>query len=106
MGKWDVEFGYHRGVDPTGVVLYEAASAGTRYRATDKWELELAETTSLFDNRNLASTFTLRRLGHDFVTEIQTSYTAGEGSSFSINLLPLVQWKPSTIGLLDRWLGR
>jgi hypothetical protein len=106
VSKWDIEFGYHRGVDPAGVVLYEAASAATRYRATDKWELELAETTSLFDDRNLASTFTLRRLGHDFVTEIQTSYTAGEGSSFSINLLPLVQWKPTTIGLLDRWLGR
>ena len=48
----------------------------------------------------------MRRIGHDFVTEIEIGYTAGEGTRFSINLTPLITYKPSGIGLLDRWLGR
>jgi hypothetical protein len=103
---WDVEFGYNRGVDPSGAVLYEAASAATRYRAGEKWELEVGETISVHDDRGLASNLTLRRLGHDFVTETEIGYTAGEGARFSVNLTPLLTWRPSGIGLLDRWLGR
>lgn len=103
--KWDIELGYHRGVDAADVLLYEAISAATRYRATKKWELELAETISTSSNEDLASSFLLRRLGHDFVTEIEFGYTAGEGSRFSINLSPLVTSKESALGLMDRWLG-
>jgi hypothetical protein len=116
--KWDLEFGYHRGfgdevvlVDPNGPgtippIDYEAVSAGTRYRATDKWEVELAETISLHDDRGLDNVFLLRRIGHDFVTQVEVGYIAGEGSRFSINLTPILTWKPGGIGLLDRWLGR
>jgi hypothetical protein len=116
--KWDLEFGYHRGfgdevvlVDPNvpGTIPpidYEAVSAGTRYRATDKWEVELAETISLHDDRGLDNVFLLRRIGHDFVTQVEVGYIAGEGSRFSINLTPILTWKPGGIGLLDRWLGR
>ena len=103
---WDVEFGYNRGVDPTGLLLYEAATVGTRYRISHKWEVEAAETVSTLNSQRLDSVVTLRRLGHDFVTEIQVGYVAGEGSRFSINLTPLITYKPSGIGLLDRWLGR
>ncbi|MFN0006795.1 MAG: hypothetical protein ACKVXR_02715 [Planctomycetota bacterium] len=104
--KWDIELGYHRGVDAADALLYEAISAATRYRATRKWEIELAETISTSSNEDLASSFLLRRLGHDFVTEIELGYTAGEGSRFSINLSPLLTSKPSSLGLMDRWLGQ
>ena len=114
--KWDIELGYHRGTgqsipsppdinDPPVPVPYEAISAGTRYRATKKWEIELSETISTSSNEDLSSTFTLRRIGHDFVTEFEYGFVAGEGSRFSINLTPLLTWKPGTLGLLDRWLG-
>jgi len=103
--KWDIELGYHRGADAAGVLLYEAISAATRYRATKKWELELSETISTSSDEDLASNFLLRRLGHDFVTEIEFGYTAGEGSRFSINLTPLLTSREGTLGLMDRWLG-
>jgi hypothetical protein len=106
MRQWDIEFGYHRGVDPSGSLLFEAISGGMRYRATEKWELQLGETISQLDNKALATNFVLRRLGHDFVTEVQFGFTAGEGSSIGINLTPLITWKPSNLGLLDHWLGR
>ncbi len=104
--QWDLEFGYHRGVDPLGTLLYQAVSAGMRYRASDKWEVELTETYSQLDNSGLDNRITLRRIGHDFVTETEFGYVAGEGSRFSINLTPLITWHPSGIGILDRWLGR
>ena len=86
--------------------MYEAASAATRYRASDKWEIEMGQTISMLDNRGLANNLTLRRIGHDFVTETEIGYTAGEGARFSINLTPLLVWRSGGIGLLDRWLGR
>jgi hypothetical protein len=104
--KWDVELGYHRGVDASDVLLYEAASAATRYRATKKWEIEVSETISVTDDRGLGSSFILRRIGNDFVTETEIGFVAGEGSRFSINLTPLLTWKPGGLGLLDRLLGR
>lgn len=104
--KWDVELGYHRGIDSSDVLLYEAISAGTRYRATKKWEIELSETISASSDKALASSFILRRLGHDFVMEIGLGYVAEAGSQFSINLTPLLTWKSGALGLLDRWLGQ
>ena len=110
--KWDLEFGYHRGtgesIPAPGVTVlepYEAFSFGTRYRATKKWEIELSETISTTSHDNLASSFLLRRIGHDFVTEFELGNVAGEGSRFSINLTPLLTWKQGSLGLLDRWLG-
>jgi hypothetical protein len=104
--QWDIELGYHRALDPSGNLLFEATSAGMRYRATEKWELQLGETISQLDDKALATNLVLRRIGHDFVTEIQFGFTAGEGESFGINLTPLITWKPSNLGLLDHWLGR
>ncbi len=100
-----VELGYHLGRDGAATVLYEAATAAMRYRATQKWELELEQSYSLIDSRGLGNTFTLRRIGHDFVMETEVSYRAGEGASFNINLKPLFAWKRSGLGLIDRWLG-
>ncbi len=105
MDKLDIELGYHRGVDaPSETLLYEAASAGARLRATAKWELELSETISMVNDDRLGSSFLLRRLGHDFVTEIEVGQTVGEGARFSINLTPLLTYKPGGLGLLDRWI--
>lgn len=100
-----VEFGYHLGRDDSALVLYEAATAAMRYRATQKWELELEQSYSLADSRGLGNTFTLRRIGHDFVMETEIGYRAGEGASFNISLKPLFAWKRSGLGLIDRWLG-
>jgi len=101
LPNWGIEFGYHRGLSTPE---YEAFSAATRYRASDKWEVELGETISVLDDDRLGTTLVLRRIGHDFVTEIEAGYTAGEGTSFSINLTPFITWRPGGIGLLDRWL--
>ncbi|MBI5363523.1 MAG: hypothetical protein HZA53_10125 [Planctomycetes bacterium] len=102
---WGLEFGYHLGRDDTHVVLYEAASFGTRYRATQKWELEFDMSYSLSDSRGLSNSFLLRRIGHDFIMETEVGYRAGEGASFNINLKPQFAWKRSSLGLIDRWLG-
>ena len=104
--RWGIEFGYHRGLDPAGDLLFDAASAGTRYRVSDKWEFEVSETLSAFTDHALESNATLRRIGHDFVTEIEFGYRAGEGSRFGISLTPLITWRSSSLGILDRWLGR
>jgi hypothetical protein len=104
--QWDIELGYHRGIDPSGNLLFEATSGAMRYRATDKWEIQLGETISQLDDKALATNLILRRIGHDFVTEVQVGFTAGEGQSVSINMTPLITWKPSNLGLLDHWLGR
>ncbi len=102
---WGLEFGYHLGRDDGGSVLYEAATFTTRYRATQKWELEFEQSYSFSDSRGLGNTFLLRRIGHDFVMETEIGYRAGEGASFNINLKPLFAWKRSSLGLIDRWLG-
>ncbi|MBK7878763.1 MAG: hypothetical protein IPJ77_24150 [Planctomycetes bacterium] len=102
---WGLEFGYHLGRDDAGVPLYEAATFTTRYRATQKWELEFEQSYSFSDSRGLGNTFLLRRLGHDFVMETEVGYRAGEGASFNISLKPLFAWKRSSLGLIDRWLG-
>lgn len=86
-------------------MLYEAATFTTRYRATQKWELEFEQSYSFSDSRGLGNTFLLRRIGHDFVMETEIGYRAGEGASFNINLKPLFAWKRSSLGLIDRWLG-
>lgn len=100
-----IEMGYHRGLDSAGVRLYEAASIATRFRATSKWELELEQSYSVVDNRGLDNNFTLRRLGHDFIMEIEAGYRAGEGSSFGIRFTPRLSWKRSSLGLIDQYLG-
>jgi len=101
-----VEFGYHQGRDAAMQPLYEAASAALRFKATRKWELEASQTLSLSDDRGLDNKFTVRRLGHDFVVEIDFGFQAGEGSSFGVSFLPNLAYRASSLGLIDRWLGR
>jgi hypothetical protein len=101
-----VEFGYHQGRDAAMLPLYEAASAAVRFKATHKWELEASQTLSLSDDRGLDNKFTVRRLGHDFVVEIDFGFQAGEGSSFGVSFLPNLAYRASSLGLIDRWLGR
>ncbi len=100
-----IEFGYHRGLDENDVRLYEAASVGARYRATAKWEFELGQTISIADDEGLNNSFLVRRLGHDFILEIETGYRAGEGASFGISVVPDLTYRRSSLGLIDKWLG-
>lgn len=100
-----IEFGHHRGLDVFGDGLYEAASAGARYRWTSKWEIEFDQTYSLSSGRGLGNEVVVRRLGHDFVLEIEVGYRAGEGTSFGLSVLPQLSYKRSSLGLIDRWLG-
>jgi len=100
-----IELGYHLGRDEADEVLYEAATLAARYRATHKWELEFDQSYSLADSSALGNSFTLRRLGHDFVMEVEVGYRAGEGASFNMSFKPLFAWKRSSLGLIDRWLG-
>jgi hypothetical protein len=106
LRDWGLEFGYHHARDATDARLYDAASFNTRYRATRKWELELAGTLDLDRGDRLDREFTLRRLGHDFVMEIGVSFRAGEGTTFGIRLTPNIAYRRSGLGLIDRWLGQ
>jgi hypothetical protein len=100
-----VEFGHHYARDASDKTLYEAASIRARWRWTAKWELEAAQTQSLLENSSLGYAFVLRRLGHDFVFEIELGNRAGEGTSFGIGFEPRLTWKRDSLGLIDRWLG-
>ncbi len=100
-----IEFGHHYGRDVNDDPLYEAASIRGRWRWTTKWEIEAQQTQSLLENRSLGSDLTLRRLGHDFVLEIELGYRAGEGTRFGVGIEPRLTWKRDSLGLIDRWLG-
>ncbi len=104
--RWGIELGHHYGRDAEGERLYEAASVNMRYRATTKWEMELAQTLELDQSSRLDHQFTLRRLGHDFVMEIGVGYQAGVGTSFGIRVTPNLSYRRSGLGLIDRWLGQ
>jgi len=67
--------------------------------------MEARQTQSLLDNRSLGYDFILRRLGHDFVLEIELGSRAGEGTRFGIGFEPRLTWKRDSLGLIDRWLG-
>jgi len=42
----------------------------------------------------------VRRFSHDFLLEVRIGYRAGEGTSFSFNLAPLLAWKRRRLGRL------
>lgn len=100
-----IEFGHHWGRDIEDETLYEAASMRARWRWTTKWELEGTQTQSLLENRSLGSDFVLRRLGHDFVFELELGYRAGEGTRFGFGFEPRLSWRRDSLGLIDQWLG-
>jgi len=101
-----VEFGYQRGLSTEDQVrLFESASVAARWRWTPKWELEAGQSYAIAEGTGVGNSLTLRRLGHDFVIEIEVSHRSGEGSAFNFNFQPRISWKRSGLGLLDRWLG-
>jgi hypothetical protein len=100
-----LEFGHVHGRSEAGDPLFEAVTGALRWRWTTKWELQFQQSLSLLEDASLGNQILLRRLDHDFVTEIEVSYRAGEGASFSLNLLPKLSWRRQGLGLLDNWLG-
>ncbi len=100
-----LEFGHHYGRDASDDTLYEAASARARWRWTTKWEMEATQTQSLLESKALGTEFVLRRLGHDFVFEIELGYRAGEGTRFGFGFQPRLSWRRKSLGLIDQWLG-
>ncbi len=100
------ELGFHQGKDATGAQLFEAASVGSRWRISPKWEVEARQTISLLDSDALASRLTLRRFTHDLIFDLELSERLGEGgSSVSFSLSPVVGWSRDRLGVLDHWLG-
>ena len=102
---WDpleIELGYDSGRDPSGLSLYNAYTLAGRYRPSDKWEFEARTVFASQRDQNLSQHFTLRRFGHDLVFELEISSQAGEGSGFSISLVPLLTWRDSSLGLLQQ----
>mgnify|MGYP001202159996 CR=1 FL=1 len=101
----DLEIGYHRARDTAGLELYNAASVGARYAFTRKWEIEGRQTFSARDSGdNLAYAFIVRRIGHDFVFELENSVVAGEGrSSLRFKFTPLFAWRNANPSMLDNW---
>jgi hypothetical protein len=102
-----VELGYHSARDEEGDSLYNALSLGARYDLSPKWQAEGRYTFSTQGDGRLASHFLLRRMGHDFVIEMDTGFTAGEGTSaFGVNVIPRTLWRRGDTTLLERWLAR
>jgi len=100
-----IELGYHHARDAAGERLYDAASLGSRLQVSKKWEIEFTGTLDLDANDRLDRQFLLRRLGHDFVMELGVGFRAGEGTNFGIRISPNISYRPSSLGLIDRWLG-
>ena len=84
--------------------VFEAVSAGARWRATPKWEFEARETWNLDDGEGLDTRVLLRRYGHDFIFELELADRAGEGQSFSVGVKPVLGFRRPQIGLIERWL--
>ncbi|MFT5050041.1 MAG: hypothetical protein ACI8QZ_001435 [Chlamydiales bacterium] len=95
-----LELSHDRGLDDAGQQLYEAATVAARYRFSPKWEVEGRQTISFLDNGRLNNDFSLRRFAHDVLLEIRVSFRAGEGTSFSFNLAPLLAWRRRRLGRL------
>lgn len=101
----ELEAGHHTARDLAGAELYEALSVGARYALSAKWEVEGDYTFSIGKSgERLGSSLLLRRIGHDFVFEVESSFVAGEGaSSLKFNLTPVLTWKSDDRSMLDRW---
>jgi len=99
----DIELGHHFGRDPDSErPLYEAVSGAAIWRFSQKWEVEGRQTITTRDDSRLASGLLLRRMGHDWVFEVETRFVAGEGESLSFQFTPVVLWDPSGFSQLDR----
>ena len=112
--NWGMEFGHQRGTFSTeilgavppqtvGQAAFESASIGSRYKWTPKWEFDAKVSFSILDNGEDRTEFIIRRIGHDFVFELEFEDRTGEGgSSIGIGFRPLFNWRPSHIGALRR----
>ncbi|MDP6408111.1 MAG: hypothetical protein QGI46_01910 [Planctomycetota bacterium] len=99
-----LRLGHHRGAGTDSGEAFEAASARAVWRANEKWEFEGSQTVSLADDASLNSRMVLRRIGHDLIFELQYGLRSGEGGgSFGISVKPLLGWRPTRGGLLERW---
>jgi len=98
-----IELAYSRArSELTGAGLYAASTVKSRYRLTNKWEVEASYTNSAVDDHRLGSEVVLRRFGHDFLLELAASEVSGEGgSSIGLRFYPLIGWKPSRLGILE-----
>ncbi|MFT5057238.1 MAG: hypothetical protein ACI89E_000001, partial [Planctomycetota bacterium] len=98
-----MQLGHQHAWEATGGGIFETASLDMRYRINRKWELGVTNYTNIQDGGNLASEFTLRRFSHDFVLELEFTRYAGEGGTgIGLNFMPLLAWKPKSLGILDR----
>src|SRR4029078_6173121 len=85
--------------------LCEQPSVAFRYRMSPKWEIEFGQSYAIAAGTGVGNSATLRRIGHDFVTEIGAGDRSGEASPSTIGFEPRISWKRSGLGLLDRDLG-
>ncbi|MDF1838870.1 MAG: hypothetical protein P1V35_13450, partial [Planctomycetota bacterium] len=98
-----MQLGHQHAWENAGGGIFETASLDMRYRISRKWELGVTNYTNIQDGGSLASEFTLRRFSHDFVLELEVTRYAGEGGTgIGLNFMPLLAWKPKTLGILDR----
>ncbi len=93
--------GYNSGRGPDTERLYESASVSARYKATPKWDLEVRQVFNLDGAEDLATSFLIRRFGHDMLFELEFNKRAGEGTGFSIGFRPRIGWRRSTLGLFS-----
>ena len=101
--NWGMEFGHQRGRNAANVAVFESASVASRYHWTPKWEFDAKVSFSILDNGEDRTEFVIRRIGHDFVFELEFEDRTGEGgSSVGIGFRPLFNWNPSHIGVLRR----
>jgi hypothetical protein len=101
-----LQFGYQRGLSTDEMErLFESASIAVRWRMSAKWEIEAGQSYAIASDTGVGNEFLLRRLGHDFVTEIGFGYRSGEGSTFAIGFEPRIAYKRSSLGILDHLLG-
>jgi len=97
-----LQLGHQIGRDASQQELFDAITLAGFYRWTEKWEFEARQSISLLDNTRLDLNVILRRFGHDAVFEIESSFREGEGSSFGVNLSPLIGFSRNRIGYL-KW---
>jgi hypothetical protein len=97
-----LEWASHNALDDQGQRFFDAMSIGVRWDATPKWQIEGRQTISRIDKANLDSSLLVRRMGHDFIFEIEYGYRAGEGSSsIGFSLRPELGWRRPGFGLIN-----
>ena len=97
-----MEIRYSQSRDIFEQELFETGGILARWRLDPKWELESRFSHDLRTNQQLLSELTLRRYAHDFVFDMTFQDRSGEGVNVSFNLVPLLGYTASRLGILDR----